>query len=66
MIPEDFTHKQPPASPPATTGTTCICPHYGHVHSGYAQQASTLLDCLQAAQEALREAKRLVETEVLP
>jgi hypothetical protein len=65
MIPPDGPHKQAPSSPPAPTGTTCICPHCGHRH-GYDSHASTVLDCLQVATEALTAAKRLVEAEVLP
>jgi hypothetical protein len=48
------------------TEPRCVCPNCGHVHGGYDQQASTLLDCLTIATDALREARRLVETEVLP
>ena len=44
----------------------CICPHCGHSHRGYDQQASILLDCLTLATDALHEAKRLIEEEVLP
>ena len=44
----------------------CVCPTCGHRHHGYDAQASTLLDCLDLASTALREAKRLVEEEVLP
>jgi hypothetical protein len=44
----------------------CICPHCGHCHGRYDLQASALLDCLVIATEALSEAKRLVEAEVLP
>jgi hypothetical protein len=53
----------PPPDPPAQP---CICPHCGHSHGGYDQQASLVLDCLTVATEALSEAKRLLETEVLP
>jgi hypothetical protein len=44
----------------------CVCPHCGHRHSGYDAQASLVLDCLVITTEALTEAKRLLETEVLP
>ena len=44
----------------------CVCPHCGHSHGRYDPQASAVLDCLVIATEALHEAKRLVEEEVLP
>jgi hypothetical protein len=61
MLPEDVRpHKPvPPPSP-------CICPHCGHAHGAYDQQASLLLDHLTIATDALRAAKHLVEEEVLP
>jgi hypothetical protein len=62
MIPDHLPESQNvPAAEPR-----CICPLCGHVHGGYDQPASTLLDCLAIATDALREAKRLVEEEVLP
>jgi hypothetical protein len=65
-VPHSDPQAQPPSAHTAPTGTTCVCPHCGHVHGGYDPQASTLLECLTVATEALTEAKRLVETEVLP
>ena len=62
MIPDN----RPESQSVPTPEPCCICPHCGHVHGGYDQQASTLLDCLTVATEAIAEAKRLVETEVLP
>jgi hypothetical protein len=44
----------------------CVCPHCGHRHNAYDQQASTVLDCLDVATGALHEARRLIEEEVLP
>ena len=55
-----------PGSAPARQNRPCICPHCGHLHGGYEQQASVLLDCLVIATVALSEARRLVEEEVLP
>jgi hypothetical protein len=71
MIPDDPT---PPQDKPAGAPLPeypcpprpCICPHCGHSHGGYDPQASTLLDCLIIATNPLSEAKRLIETEVLP
>jgi hypothetical protein len=63
----------PDERPPTQDGSTapcpdrpCICPHCGHSHGGYDPQASTLLDCLTLAMDALRAAKRLIEEEILP
>ena len=52
--------------PPCPPERCCVCPHCGHRHRGYDQQASTLLDCLAIATDALRTARRLVEEKVLP
>ena len=63
MIPEDhLTHKPPSPDAPQV----CICPLCGHGHSAYAPLGSALLDQLVIASDALQEAKRLVEEEVLP
>jgi hypothetical protein len=66
IIPHSDHTPQPASCPQAPSGTTFICPHCGHSHGRYDQQASTVLDCLTLATEALSEAKRLVEAEVLP
>jgi hypothetical protein len=59
--PEDYK----PLDPRPTTAP-CICPHCGHQHAAYDARASDVLTCLTVATEALHEAKRLVESEVLP
>jgi hypothetical protein len=64
-----MTYRDPesqPAPPPGPPDRPCICPHCGHRHGAYDQQASTVLDCLDVATGALNEAKRLIEEEVLP
>jgi hypothetical protein len=65
VIPPDDPTLQP-QNPPPWAPRPCICPHCGHSHGAYTQQASTLLDCLTLASDALSEAKRLIEEEVLP
>ena len=63
MIPDESSKSKPPC-PDAPQ--VCICPLCGHGHSAYAPLGSALLDCLVLASDALQEAKRLVEEEVLP
>jgi len=46
--------------------TACVCPQCGHQHSGYDSKASAVLDLLTLGADAVQEAKRLVEEEVLP
>lgn len=65
-MPWNTRESQNPAPPPWPPERPCICPQCGHRHGAYTQQASTVLDCLTLATEALSEAKRLVEDEVLP
>ena len=55
-----------PGPAPALQDRPCICPHCGHRHGGYDQQASLLLDCLLIAKEALEDAQAVLEREVLP
>ena len=64
-------HDDLPHKPHRTTPG--ICPHCGHSHSAYDHQASTVLDCLVIATEALstateavRTLKDAIEEEVLP
>jgi hypothetical protein len=57
---------RPVHAPRSTPPTRCVCPHCGHLHGPYTQTASDLLDLLTLAQEALRDAKTVVEEEVLP
>ena len=56
----------PSGATPLPPDRPCICPQCGHRHGGYDPLASTVLDCLVLATDALSEAKRLIEAEVLP
>jgi hypothetical protein len=44
----------------------CVCPHCGHVHAAFDEQASAALDCLTIATDALRDLRLILEAEVLP
>ena len=54
-----------PGAAPARPDRPLFCPHCGHRHGGYEQQASDVLDWLVSAIRPLSEARRLVEAEVL-
>ena len=60
MVSHDDDREQAPRPP--GRDHPCICPHCGHSHGGYGQQASTVLDCLLATREALSTASTALST----